>query len=313
LIKVVAYQPRHRERWDRFVREAKNGVFLFERAYMEYHSDRFSDASLVVLEDDELVGLLPANRVDGRLESHAGLTFGGLLTRPRTTTTAILNMFDALREHLVALGIREMVYKAAPHIYHQVPAEEDLYALFRHGARLVRRDLSVALPADHRPALTTLRRRCARRARQSGLVVGRSHDLARFLHIVRENLLLRHGVEPVHTAAEIELLAGRFRSNIKLYTATRQGQILGGVLIYESSRVAHVQYVGSTAEGRDLGAVDLVYEHLLSEEYAAKPWFDFGKSTDKEGLSLNTGLIAFKEGFGARGVAYDFYELRVAE
>jgi hypothetical protein len=312
LIKVTAYQPRHRERWDRFVREAKNGVFLFERAYMEYHSDRFSDSSLVVLDDDDIVGLLPANRVDGRLESHAGLTFGGLLTRPRTTTTAILNMFDALREHVVSLGIREILYKAVPHIYHQMPAEEDLYALFRHGARLVRRDLSVALSGGHRPAPTTLRRRCIRRARQNGLVVDRSHDFARFMQIVRDNLLLRHGVEPVHTSAEIELLAGRFRSHIKLYTATHQGRILGGVLIYESPRVAHVQYVGSTAEGRDLGAVDLVYEHLL-DEYEAKAWFDFGKSTDKEGHSLNTSLIAYKEGFGARGVAYDFYELRVAE
>lgn len=311
-MRVEAYEPAHRERWDRLVSDAKNGTFLFERGYMDYHRDRFSDLSLLVWEGDELVGVLPANRVGDRIESHGGLTFGGLLTRPRTKTTAILEMFDVIREYLGAAGIREMLYKAVPHIYHRVPAEEDLYALFRHGARLVRRDLSVAVSAAQRPALAPLRRRCIRRARENGLVVASSRNFTAFMKIVRDNLRLRHGVEPVHSSAEIELLAERFPSNIKLFTVTRRSQILGGVLIYESSLVAHVQYAGSTPDGRALGGIDLVYEHLL-KHYADKPWFDFGKSTDKEGLSLNSGLIDYKEGFGARGIAYDFYELRVAE
>ena len=43
---------------------------------------------------------------------------------------------------LRASGISKLIYKAIPHIYHTVPAEEDLYALFLLNAKLFRRDVS---------------------------------------------------------------------------------------------------------------------------------------------------------------------------
>lgn len=33
--------------WDTFVKASRNGTFLHERSYMDYHSDRFDDYSLM--------------------------------------------------------------------------------------------------------------------------------------------------------------------------------------------------------------------------------------------------------------------------
>lgn len=42
------FTPDDHADWDDLVRRSRNGVFLFERAYMDYHADRFSDASVIV-------------------------------------------------------------------------------------------------------------------------------------------------------------------------------------------------------------------------------------------------------------------------
>jgi hypothetical protein len=62
-IEIRVYKPEFKGLWDAFVSGAKNGVFLFNRDYMDYHSDRFQDYSLLFFRDNCLVALLPANIV----------------------------------------------------------------------------------------------------------------------------------------------------------------------------------------------------------------------------------------------------------
>jgi hypothetical protein len=126
--------------------------------------------------------------------------------------------------------------------------------------------------------------------------------------IEEELLREKYGARPVHTAAEMGLLAGRFPDHIKLFAAHRAGRMEAGVIIYESALVAHAQYIGSTAEGRESGAPDLIMGHLINDYYAGKKYFDFGISTEDSGRRLNAGLIENKQGFGGRAVVYDFYE-----
>ena len=85
--------------WDAFVRASKNGTFLFERDYMDYHRDRFFDHSLMFLDDKgRLVALLPANEVelDGvrHLYSHQGLTYGGFVLSTKNTVEQVIELFD---------------------------------------------------------------------------------------------------------------------------------------------------------------------------------------------------------------------------
>ena len=79
----------------------------------------------------------------------------------------------------------------------------------------------------------------------------------------------------------------------------------------ESGQVAHAQYISATDEGREVGASDLVLDHLIREVYADKAYFDFGISTEQAGYRLNSGLALYKENFGGRAIAYDWYEFEV--
>jgi hypothetical protein len=132
------------------------------------------------------------------------------------------------------------------------------------------------------------------------------------MRLEQDALRRRHGTDPVHTPEEMELLAERFPENIKLYSARRDGEMLAGVLVYETPVVAHAQYIGGTEDGYELHALDGILDHLIRDVYAAKRWFDFGISTVDGGRVLNEGLSRNKESFGGRPVAYDTYELDLA-
>ena len=44
---IRRYTPEKADEWNRFVAQSKNGTFLFDRRYMDYHADRFQDHSLM--------------------------------------------------------------------------------------------------------------------------------------------------------------------------------------------------------------------------------------------------------------------------
>lgn len=310
-VRVERYDPKHKAQWDEFVQGSKNGVFLFRRDYLEYHADRFSDFSLLFFQDDQLIGLMPASRTDDAVVSHGGLTFGGIVSGSRMTTTLMLRVFTALVDDLRARGVKKLIYKAIPHMYHLLPAEEDLYALFVHNARLFRRDVSSAIVAGHRLPMLRSRKKISNRARTKGLRMTQSADFAQFMAIAEASLQARHGLRPVHTAAEMQLLASRFPENIKLFAVDRAGEMLGGVIIYESQNVAHGQYRQSTEEGMKLGAMDYLLDALVNDVYVGKPYVDFGISMIEGGRKLNAELVRNKESFGARATVYDFYELNL--
>lgn len=310
-LQVRLYEPKDKTCWDEFVCASKNGVFLFQRDYLDYHADRFRDMSLMFFQEDRMIAVMPANETDNLLVSHGGLTFGGIISDNRMKTPLMLEVFSALTEYLRRVGIRKLVYKAIPHIYHDVPAEEDLYGLFLHNASLFRRDLSSSVLMTQRPPFAELRKRGIKRSKSEGVEVERSHDFVAYMAIVEGNLRERYATRPVHTANELELLANRFPDNIKLFAACKKGEMLAGVIIYESRNVAHAQYIAATPEGKKVGALDCIMNVLLNETYLEKRYFDFGISTVDNGHTLNVSLIQNKEGFGGRATVYDVYELKL--
>ncbi|MBI3185472.1 MAG: GNAT family N-acetyltransferase [Myxococcales bacterium] len=292
---------------------SKNASFLFDRNYLEYHAHRFTDSSLLVYEGARVVAILPANRVDDVLVSHGGLTYGGFLSDGDMTAELMLRVFDAAVDWLRRAGIRKFIYKAIPHIYHRQPAEEDSYALFRMGFSLSRRDLSqtVDLRASPAPRRTKGRKWSLNRAKKNGLTPVESRDFAPFMALEAEVLRERHGVSPVHSGEEMSLLASRFPENIRLFTVSRGDQLLAGVVAYDSGVAVHAQYIAASDAGRELGAADSIIDHLLTRVFQDRRFFDFGISTVEEGRVLNAGLAQWKESFGARATAYDFYELKL--
>lgn len=309
-IVVKQYTSAEKHIWNEFLSKARNATFLFDRNYMDYHSDRFEDFSLMIYKDEKLIALLPANRVGDSLYSHQGLTYGGLISSEKATTIVTLEIFEQINEYLRTKHVERVVYKPTPWIYHLVPAEEDLYALFKvcH-AQLVSRNISSTINMNHRVRWHHGRKYGINRCINNGVTIEVSDERYEgFWKVLNDNLHARYGAKPVHTLQEITLLRDRFPERIKLYTAIKDDQVIGGVLLYLTPQVVHTQYISASPEGKYLGVIDAIINRILNEDYTDVPYFDFGKSTEQDGLYLNESLIWQKEGFGARGVCYDTYE-----
>ena len=310
MFEITRYTADRKEEWDGFVKTSKNGTFLLDRNYMDYHSTRFEDHSLMFYRDGRLYAMLPANVKDGVLYSHQGLTYGGLVMHEDASAANIATLFGELNALLKDEGISKVVYKPTPWIYHLLPSEEDLYALFKVcKARISARDISSTIIFDNRIKWHRDRRYGVNKARNNGVSVRRSDDLAAFWHVLDLNLGNRYGVKPVHTVEEMTLLKSRFPDNILLYVAEKDGETLGGTVLYVTNQVIHAQYISASPEGKRLRVIDAIYEVILNHDFADfRLYFDFGKSTEALGTYLNENLIYQKEGFGARGVCYDTYE-----
>ena len=310
MIEVQRYTKDRRTEWDNFVRGAKNSTFLFLRGYMDYHSDRFRDCSLMFYDErNRLVGLLPANLAEDTLYSHRGLTYGGLVISHRQTTTVVREMFESMRSFLVEEGIVRVVYKALPWIYCEQPSDEPLYAMHVvcKDYKVVEREVSSVIDLNNPLKWRESRKSGLRNAAKNGIVVEFSSDFAAFWTILRNNLGQKYGVKPVHSLDEMLLLRERFPENILLASATKDGVMVGGIVVYVTPRVVHTQYISATPEGKRMGAIDAVVEMLL-RSFPAQRYLDFGKSTEAHSEMLNADLLFQKEGFGARALCYDTYE-----
>ncbi|XGI82749.1 GNAT family N-acetyltransferase [Halorutilales archaeon Cl-col2-1] len=307
-MEVIEYSPDLKSDWDSLVEESTNGTFMFKRDYMEYHSDRFNDHSLLIHYKGSPIAVFPANQETNTLVSHAGLTFGGLIGSEKLTTNKTMDAFQALEEYLINTNINKIQYKAIPTIYHDIPSEGDRYALFRKNAELYRRDVSSAIDLERGPSYKDSRSRSIDSAVDAGVKVKETTDYKSYWNILIDNLQERHDTEPVHSLEEIRLLHNRFPDNIRLFGAFLNGDIVSGVVVYESDVTARTQYIAGTDQGRDVRATDYLFDQLINEHLNHKRYIDFGISTEQAGSELNEGLIYYKESFGARPVVHDFFE-----
>lgn len=309
MFEIVRYISELKGTWNQFVFNSKNGTFLFLRDYMDYHADRFEDNSLLIYRKGKLYSLLPANRVDNVLYSHQGLTYGGLIMNAKVTVEETVLMVKTLNDYLRKQGFVKVIYKPLPFIYHTIPAQEDLYALFRNcDARIIGRNISSTIIQANKIKFIESRKSGMRKAQSNQIEIRLSLDLEAFWNILDANLKNKYGVTPVHTLSEMQLLQSHFPQNIKLYLAYKDGVALGGTLLYLTQQVVHTQYISASIEGKELGVLDLLFDYLINQEYVHVPYFDFGQSTEQMGNYLNEALIFQKEGFGGRGVCYDIYE-----
>jgi hypothetical protein len=311
---VERYNACRKLQWDTFVNAAKNATFLLCRDFMEYHSDRFADYSLMVFKDRRLVAVLPANlNASGTLISHEGLGYAGLVISRVATLGDVLKCFHVLLHYLSQLHVSTMLYKRIPGFYSTFPDDDVAYALFLLDARLYRRDCSTTISQADRLPFRENHKRLIKKATRLGVSIVQETSFQPFWEqVLVPQLAARYGVNPVHTLKEITLLASHFPRQIKQYSAYDGDEILAGATIYESPTVAHAQYSTVTNKGRKVGAQAYLFSSLI-ELYKNKRYFDFGISNEKEGRALNHGLQDWKEGFGARCYAHDFYEIATGD
>ncbi|WP_279061492.1 GNAT family N-acetyltransferase [Campylobacter lanienae] len=309
MLRIEKFQQEKVQLWNNFNKNAKNGLFMFDRSYMDYHSDRFKDNSLIFYENEKPIALLPCNVSQNALYSHQGLTFGGFIVDENMKQGKMFECFEVLKEYMQENCFEKLIYKCIPYIYHKIPAQEDLYALFRNNAELFRVDCSTTIDLDNICKMPKGRKAQISRAKREGVEIFSSEDFETFVMLLNSVLQKQHGVNAVHSTEELKLLYSRFPQNIKLFVAKIDKEIIAAALLFIYDNLVHTQYLAANERAREIGALDLLIKTLIDEFAKSKKYFDFGISTENGGQFLNQGLISQKEGFGGRSVVHQFFAL----
>lgn len=318
MIELIQYSPEYSVQWDDVITDAANGHFMFQRLYMDYHKDRHEDASYIIFNKGTAIAVIPGTKVDKRWISHGGLTFGGLIIKPKYSKIAqVMEIYNALFEQLKQIGFDSALIKPLPWIYHSTLGEAEIYAIHKctnYRAHTMY-ETTTTIELERRAPASKLRVRKKNKAAKSQLKISKTKSFSAFYDVLQQRLNDKYEKAPVHTLEELELLASRFPNNISLYTVEDDSEeTFGGCVIYSSNDVWHSQYVSATEKGMEQGALDLLFFELIELAKGQKArYFDFGISTEDNGRYLNESLISFKEGFGGRSVMHQKIHICLSE
>ena len=273
---IGKYKEEQKNIWNNFINDSKNGIFMFNRNFMDYHSDRFIDYSLMFYDEkDNLIAVLPANIKDNILYSHQGLTYGGFIVDKNMKQHKMLDCFESLKQHMKDNDIQKLIYKTTPHIYHSLPSEEDLYGLFRNNAKLLKIEPSTTILLSNPCKMPKGRKAQISKAKREGLIVEESTDFINFIKLENQILKEHHNTQAVHSGEELILLNSKFPKNIKLYVVKYNNEIIAGAVLFIYENVVHTQYLTANKKARELGALDLIINELINNykiTYHPKKW-----------------------------------------
>jgi hypothetical protein len=310
--KIIKYTSEYYKLWNDFVAKAKNATFLFHRDFMEYHSDRFEDYSLLIFDEkDNFIALLPANKVGNELFSHQGLTYGGLILDEKSKLSEIIHLNYKLFQYLFEAGFNKVQLKIIPPIYNSFPSDEMEYISFLLQAKLIRRDAIAILVLANKIVPSRVRKRGVETGEKQQLKIVEETSFDLFWNeLLLPNLAQKYQTKPIHTVEEITYLKSKFPKLIRQFNVYFENKIVGGVTVFVTKNVIHPQYIsGNKAFNTKLGGLDFLYNHLIQNVFSNDKYFDFGISNENNGLQLNESLHYWKESFGARTIVQNFYEI----
>lgn len=311
--KVRLYQKEDFADWNAFVSVAKNATFLFDRNFMDYHSDRFQDYSLMVFDEKKVVAILPANKVEDSVFSHYGLTYGGLVLGEKAKLSTTISIFRSILHFLNENKIQKLTIKMIPKFYNLAFSDELDYCLFIADSKIIRADSLSVIDLSNLVQLSKDRRKCAKRGEKSNLIIKEEINFELFWNeILIPNLDTKHKAKPVHSIEEIQLLQSRFPDKIRHFNVYQNDKIVAGTTVFVTDKVAHPQYISGNSDKNELGSLDFLYHHLITEVFSDKNYFDLGISNENQGREINEGLLFWKESFGAKTVVQHFHEVETS-
>ncbi len=309
---IKNYNINYSNLWDEICLNSANGTFLQSMNFLSYHKNKFDDKSIMIFKDEKCVGVFPAARDPSNknyLHSHPGITFGGLVHISKIQGYEIIKIFHLMREHYLKEGFTNIIYKPTPSFYHKSPSHDDIYALQILKAERYRCDISATLDLERELCFYARRKRGIKKAKKNKIEISENFKhINEFWKVLTENLKEKYDSKPVHNVEEINEIYERFPSSIKCIFALDNKKVTGGILLFIHKNVVHTQYISANKEGRNNSSLDYIFDYTI-KKYKEKKfrWFDFGISTENEGLELNDGLFKYKREFGSGSTIYEFY------
>ncbi|PKP44334.1 MAG: FemAB family protein [Bacteroidetes bacterium HGW-Bacteroidetes-13] len=310
---IVRYLPAYQTEWDDFVANNGNATFLFYRDFMEYHQDWFDDASLLIFNQQKLVGILPGHRVERRFCSHRGLTYAGLIVDKKMGVSEIESVFNQLLTHLKKNDFDELEIKITPAFYQEKYNSAIEYFLFQKHAKLIRRDLNFLIDLTSPIDFHKTKSQMANRQLPSQLSIEKSSDFIPYWNQVLTPVLEKqYGAKPVHSLDEITLLAQKFPENIQLYQVVYNQVCVAGIVLFIHKKTVKSQYSAVNEVGKKVRALDYLYLFLIKKFQAEGfHYFDLGHANKSEGFDFEANLANYKKELGGRPVNADCYLLNL--
>ena len=321
MISIRKFGEKNSAQWDLFVRNANNGTLFHLRRFINYHpKDRFEDHSLEFYKNNHLFAVLPAAKVTQNektlLISHPGATIGSFVV---PENLSIANAIDLVKELVVYVheqnfnGIRIIL----PPVFYQKRLSNYIdFSLFKNGFSYYKREITSTLFLEKSLDQNLIKfkpshKRAIFKAQKKGIEIRVSKRINEFYRILKNNLKIRHGVEPTHTLDELKSLQQLFPDKINLFGAFFEGEMIAGVVNFiVNPQVVLAFYISHKEEFQDFRAVNLLFYSIF--EWAIQNGFkiyDFGTFTVNG--NPNMGLGRFKENFGASGVFRDILEIQL--
>ena len=313
MFSIKTYNDSYKVEWNNFVDISKNSTFLFKREFMDYHAEKFEDFSLLIFYNSDLIALFPCNIRDGEVYSHEGLSYGGVIVKSDLKFLKYLELFIYLLKYFNEKSIKKLYIKQIPTIYNSNFNGELDYLSFVTAAKIYRRDIISVIDMQNENKISKDRLQGYKRGKKNKLEIKETDDLDEFWNsILIPTLLNRHYVNPVHSLHDIKKLKRVFNNNIKQFNVFHEDQLVAGTTLFLTKNVAHVQYIGSNPEKNSLGSLDFLFYNLITKYLSDYKYFDFGNSHEQQGMKINKGLNYWKEGYGARSLTHDFYEINIS-
>jgi hypothetical protein len=307
---VKLYQKNDYNNWNSFIGQAKNATFLFHRDFMEYHSDRFQDYSLIVLEGEKWVAVLPANVVGNEVSSHQGLTYGGLVCLENAKVELVEVVFELILAFLKENKISNLILKPILDFYQLRLSNELSYFMFQNNASLIKRSMNLVIDYSKPLQISKSKLKHYRRVSELGVSIEEAVDCNLFWNqILIPRLEEKFQTKPVHSLEEINQLKTSFPQNIKQFNAYFGGEIVAGITLFISKQVVKSQYGATSLKGEAVRALDFLFIQLINEYGSEYLFFDMGIVDD--GDSYNKGLLKQKEELGCSVYLQDVYKIEL--
>ncbi len=319
MLTIKRHSKNNKVLWDSFVKNANNGTLFHLRKFLSYHpEDRFVDHSIEFYKKNTLFSVFPAAElnINGKnlLVSHPGLTVGSFVVHEGVSISDSLGLIKILIDYAKKNKL-EGVRLTIPPIFYQNRVSNYIdYALLRNGFKYLKREVTSTLfiENDVKANLGKFKpshARAVRKAKETGIDIKISQDVESFYSILKENLKIRHGVNPTHTIQELYDIINLFPNSINIFGAFYQGEMIAGVLNFIiKDDVALAFYISHKEKFQKLRPLNLlfysIFEWCIKEKIKV---YDFGIFTvDGE---PNMGLGRFKENFGASGIFRDTFQI----
>jgi hypothetical protein len=317
---VIRYEKKYLDDWENFIESSNNGTIFHTRKFLSYHpSDRFKDNSLIFKNKNKIIAVITATDVKKEdcvtLISHQGASFGGFVYKDSLSIRQAFELTETLIDYSINDGFQKIIITHSPFVYQKRYNNYIDFAFMKNGFQYLKREVSsvvslVGVPEDDVLSLFKSEARTAvRKSEKMGVVIRESEDFEDYYKILKNNLAMRHNVNPAHSLKELIKLKKLFPKKIQLVGAYVKSKMIAGVInFFCNQKVVLVFYISNNMEYQQYRAVNYLFYTIIKDAVSrGLSYLDFGLFTVN--MDPNWGLGKFKENFGARGILRDTFYL----